>query len=132
MRLLLESSGLSKTYGWGKDSVKALDNVSFKLREGISYVLGPNGRGKSTLIKIIAKLIRWTRGVRIRGKSLGEYPLKGAGFAFERPVLHPRLGVREYLKDVADYGGLITRRSSWTFWVKLGERQEVRGTINEV
>jgi len=86
--------------------VKALDGVSFWLSEGISYILGPNGSGKSTLIKIIARLLRPDSGtVMIRGKSLEEYSLKEAGFAFERPVLHPRLKVGEYLKDVADYRG---------------------------
>ncbi|MDV3103998.1 ABC transporter ATP-binding protein [Thermococcus waiotapuensis] len=106
MRQLLESSGLSKTYGRGENSVKALDSVSFRLSEGISYILGPNGSGKSTLIKIIAKLLRPDSGkVRIHGKPLEEYPLRNVGFAFEKPVLHSRLKVQEYLKDVADYRG---------------------------
>lgn len=77
MHSLLECSGLSKTYGRGKDAVKALDDVSFALTEGISYILDPNGSGKSTLIKIIAKLIRPDSGeVRIKGVPLDEYPLE--------------------------------------------------------
>ncbi|ASJ01830.1 hypothetical protein A3L09_00420 [Thermococcus profundus] len=106
MRQLLEVSDLSKTYGREKSAVKALDSVTFTLTEGISYILGPNGSGKSTLIKIIAKLIRSDSGeVRIEGKPLPEYPLQKAGFAFERPVLHPRLKVGEYLMEVAEYRG---------------------------
>jgi len=106
LRSLLECSGLSKTYGRGKSAVRALDNVSFTLTEGISYILGPNGSGKSTLIKILAGLIRPDSGeVRIKGLPLGEYPPKQIGFAFEKPVLHPRLVVGEHIRDVATYRG---------------------------
>ncbi|WP_237702088.1 ATP-binding cassette domain-containing protein [Thermococcus sp. AM4] len=86
--------------------MKALDNVSFTLTEGISYILGPNGSGKSTLIKILAGLIRQDSGdVKIKGVPLGEYPSKQVGFAFERPVIHPRLVVGEHIRDVATYRG---------------------------
>jgi len=52
-----------------KDNQKILDSVSFKIEEGQSYaVIGPNGGGKTTLLKVIIGLIKPDEGsVRIYG-----------------------------------------------------------------
>jgi len=50
MKLKLKVSGIEKSF----PGVKALDNVSFNVREGTLHALcGENGAGKSTLMKII-------------------------------------------------------------------------------
>ena len=41
---------------------RALDDVSFLLREGVYGLLGPTGAGKPTLITIIAGILRPTSG----------------------------------------------------------------------
>lgn len=51
---VLKVNNISKTY---KD-IKALDNVSFTLQDGITALLGNNGSGKSTLINIIVGLLK--------------------------------------------------------------------------
>ena len=45
----LEVKDLSKSYG----KLKALNNVSFSMTEGVYGILGPNGAGKSTLINLL-------------------------------------------------------------------------------
>lgn len=51
---MLAVKNVSKTY----DSVRALNNVSINIPNGVCYgLVGPNGAGKSTLIKIIASII---------------------------------------------------------------------------
>ena len=53
MAALLRAHDLSKTYG----SVRALDRASFEVGEGITGLLGANGAGKSTALKIVLGLL---------------------------------------------------------------------------
>lgn len=54
-----------------EDGVKVLENINFKLNEGeFACIVGPNGGGKSTLLKLILGLIRpQTGSVEIFGKN---------------------------------------------------------------
>ncbi|MBN2733362.1 MAG: ABC transporter ATP-binding protein [Methanomicrobiaceae archaeon] len=54
-----------------RDNQKLLDDVSFKIDEGQFYaIIGPNGGGKTTLLKIILGLIKPKTGtVRIYGEE---------------------------------------------------------------
>ena len=51
---LVELNHISKSFG----SVRALSDVSLKIRPGVTGLLGPNGSGKSTLIKILLGLLQ--------------------------------------------------------------------------
>jgi len=60
---ILRCEHLSKTYGTGAASVKALDNVSFSVEKGeFVSIVGPSGSGKSTLLHIIGGVDRPTDG----------------------------------------------------------------------
>jgi ABC-type multidrug transport system ATPase subunit len=50
---MLEINGLSKTYAGG---VRAMDNVSLSIPKEMFGLLGPNGTGKSTLMRTLATL----------------------------------------------------------------------------
>jgi len=56
------------TYG----SIKALENITFELREGeVTGIIGPNGAGKTTLLKTLARLLKPIKGViYINGRNL--------------------------------------------------------------
>jgi ABC-2 type transport system ATP-binding protein len=55
--------GLSKTYGSGKSTVRAVEDISFGIETGsVVGLLGPNGAGKTTLIKCILGLLVPTAG----------------------------------------------------------------------
>ncbi|MDP1809421.1 MAG: ABC transporter ATP-binding protein [Actinomycetota bacterium] len=71
------------------DTFWALKGVSFAVKEGSTLgLIGENGSGKSTMLKILAKILRPKRGsVRIDGKVSALLEL-GAGF-------HPDLTGRE-------------------------------------
>ena len=61
-----------------KPIVVAVDNVSFKVKEGeIFGVLGPNGSGKSTLIRLIATLLLPDRGdIQVFGYDVVNEPME--------------------------------------------------------
>ena len=71
--LLLEMRGISKEF----PGVKALDNVSLKVRSGTVHALmGENGAGKSTLMKCL---------FGIYSKDTGEILLEGRPVSFKNP-----------------------------------------------
>ncbi|MEM7476839.1 MAG: ABC transporter ATP-binding protein, partial [Planctomycetota bacterium] len=61
---IIELEGFTKRYGYRT----ALDNVSLKIPAGVSGLLGPNGCGKSTMIKSLLGLLKVQSG---RAKILG-------------------------------------------------------------
>ena len=70
----MRAVGLTKRYG----AEMALDDFSCVFREGIYRILGPNGTGKTTLIRLILALIPATAGNALwNGVPTGE---KGSGF----------------------------------------------------
>ena len=58
------------------DTQPALEGVNFAVHEGdFIALIGPNGGGKTTLLKIMAGLLKPTRGeVRLRAERLGYVP----------------------------------------------------------
>jgi ABC-2 type transport system ATP-binding protein len=98
---MLQATELSKFYG----SVPAVQEVTFSLlpRQIIGY-LGPNGSGKSTTVKMLAGLLKPTRGqVTFDGedvhKNLVAYR-KHLGYVPEEANLYPYLTGQEYLEMV--------------------------------
>ena len=69
--MLIRLHGLTKLYG----SQRALDGVDLELGRGkIVGLLGPNGSGKTTMIKLLCGLLRPTAGeVLIDGALPGPY-----------------------------------------------------------
>jgi ABC-2 type transport system ATP-binding protein len=82
---------------------EALADVSFSVARGeMVSLLGPNGGGKTTLFRILATLLRPTRGdALIFGHSVREAPAAARtlmGVVFQRPGLDLKLTVRENLR----------------------------------
>ena len=51
---ILRVENLCKTYGKGKNEVKALDNISFSVNKGeFIVIIGPSGSGKYTLLHLL-------------------------------------------------------------------------------
>jgi len=70
MENVLESIGVTKNYA-GK---AAVDNVSLKLETGLVYaMLGPNGSGKTTWMKMVAGLVKPGKGeILYKGEAIGK------------------------------------------------------------
>ncbi|KAF6298957.1 hypothetical protein mRhiFer1_008980 [Rhinolophus ferrumequinum] len=85
----------------------ATRNVSFCVRKGeVLGLLGHNGAGKSTTIKVITGDTKPTAGqVQLKGSSEGE-PLGFLGYCPQENALWPTLTVREHLEVFAAVKGL--------------------------
>ena len=73
MNTLLEAEHLTKVFTpRGKETFKAVDDVSFSLKAGETLgIVGESGSGKSTLAKMITKLTDITEGtLKFQGKDI--------------------------------------------------------------
>lgn len=73
---------LKKTYK--KDLFIAIRNVSFSIKKGESFaILGSNGSGKSTILKIISGIYKATKGNVLVNGTIAPMIELGAGFDLE-------------------------------------------------
>lgn len=99
--MILECENLSKNYG----SVKALDNLTLKIESGkIVGLLGPNGHGKTTLIKTLSGLLSKDKGkVLIDGKRIGVGTKKIVSYLTERSYLSPEMKIKEVVSFFQEF-----------------------------
>lgn len=94
-------AGVTKTYGRGEGTVRALDDISLAFERGtFTAIMGPSGSGKTTLLQCAAGLDRPDRGtVRIGGteltgmreRRLARLRRQRVGFVFQSFNLLPSL-----------------------------------------
>ena len=89
---VLQTFNISKRYG----NVLALDNVNLQIEKGQIYgLIGLNGSGKSTFMRIVCGLISATNGKVELFEQLGEKALQKErvkiGQSIETPALYPDL-----------------------------------------
>ena len=102
---LLRARDLTKSYG----SVRALDGASFEIGEGITGLLGSNGAGKTTSLKLFMGLIDPDSG---SAEVLGQDPRVSPefrarlGYAPEHDCLPAGVSAAEFLAYMAEVSGL--------------------------
>ena len=98
MEYILETQNLTKIYG----QKEAARDVNIHIREGQIYgLIGRNGAGKTTIMRMISGLSTPTRGdYTLFGKTGREKGkmLKNVGVLIEHPGLYPRLSAYENIK----------------------------------
>ncbi len=99
----VHTEGLTKVYKdfWGRDKVRALDNLNLTIRRGEVFgLLGPNGSGKSTTIKLLLGLIFPSKGTAsVLGYPAGDTTInEKVGFLPEESYLYRFLNGEETLK----------------------------------
>ena len=106
--MLLEMKDIVKVYG----QVVANDHVSFSLDKGeILAVVGENGAGKSTTLKMITGILRPTSGsIEFDGHAWKRSDLNHIGALIETPPLYENLTAYENLKVRTTILGLTDKR----------------------
>ena len=116
--LALQVSDVRKAFG----GTQALDGVSFELDRGsVHGLLGGNGSGKSTMIKVLAGVYRadagWLkiRGSRIEASSMNPARAREEGMRFvhQQESTFPSLTVAENLAIGHGFGGGAMQRIRW-------------------
>lgn len=109
--LALEINALTKEFSRGKNTSKALDNVSFNVEQGDFFgLLGPNGAGKSTLIGVLSSVVKPNSGsIKLLGldfqKSWRQCKM-AIGIVPQEITFDPHFTVWETLKLQSGYYGL--------------------------
>lgn len=98
---LIEFKNVDKCFG----KKKALDNISINIESGKIYgLLGPNGSGKTTMIKLINNLLSPSNGeVLVKGLKPGIESKKIVSYLPERTYLNMNMKVIELLKFFSDF-----------------------------
>lgn len=99
---ILECKNLTKSY---KKGYPVLENMNLEIPAGkIIGLLGPNGCGKSTLIKLIAGLLQPDSGeILVDGNPVGEKSKGLVSYLPERPYFNPGQTVKDLIDQFADF-----------------------------
>ncbi|OGY81484.1 MAG: hypothetical protein A3F54_02540 [Candidatus Kerfeldbacteria bacterium RIFCSPHIGHO2_12_FULL_48_17] len=129
---ILTIQKVKKIFGSGETAVKAVDDVSFDVKQGeILLIMGPSGSGKTTLLSMIGGLLTPTSGSVIIGGTditkvaknrLPDIRLRAIGFVFQSFNLFQNLSGVENVQ----YAGELAGQSS------TKARQKAEAILNEL
>jgi rhamnose transport system ATP-binding protein len=118
---ILQLTNITKSYG----GVRAVDGIDFDLRAGeVHAVMGENGAGKSTVIRIITGATRPDTGtIMIAGETVAdltpaESRARGIAVIYQHPQLFPDLTVAENMA----YGDEPAGALRWIDWSRRRRR----------
>lgn len=115
---MIECNGLTKYYG----HVRALNNVDLKIEKGqIVGLLGPNGSGKTTMIKLANGLLK---------PSGGEILIDGHKPGVKTKAVVAYLPDREFLPDYMTVDSLMRMYSDFFVDFNRGKADKMLGTLN--
>ena len=98
---MLQVESMEAGYG----ELQVLRKINFSVKKGeLIVILGPNGHGKSTLLKTICGLVKSNTGsIKFKGKEISQLPIDkivemGLVYVAEERELFPEMTVLENLK----------------------------------
>ena len=140
---MLEINNLNKIYGENDSQVKALDNVSFSIKQGeFVLIVGSSGSGKSTLLNMIGLLDHPTSGkVSIDGidtttlndDKISTFRNKKLGFIFQFSNLLTDLSVLEnVLLPLQIAGNNTTEKDAIDLLKAVGLEDQIYKRANKI
>jgi ABC-2 type transport system ATP-binding protein len=107
--LLFQLEDITKTYG----AVTALNSLSVSVPEGAVGLLGPNGSGKTTMIRTLLGLIKIDQGSgAVLGMDIRRQQMdirRAVGFAPEDECLFPRVQGVEFVAYAGELVGMAAK-----------------------
>ena len=118
MNILLQCMNLTKNYG----QVTALDHVDLTIESGkLIGLLGPNGRGKTTLIKLACGLLTPTSGdIRVVGKAPGPESKAEVAFLPDNSYLNTWMTVRQIVSMFTEFYADFREELAYEMLAQLG------------
>lgn len=140
---MIEIDNLARTYSTGKLEVKALQGVSFVVKDGeMVSIMGPSGSGKSTLMNILGCLDKPTSGSykldgmevsKMSDDRLAEVRNKKIGFVFQSFNLLSRTSALANVELPMIYrGGMVNRSKAKEALEKVGLLKRASHKPNEL
>ena len=144
MSRVLEVNHLTKIYGDGDNTVKALDDVSFSIEQGeVVLIVGSSGSGKSTLLNMIGLLDRPTNGnilideintTSLNDNQISSFRNKKLGFIFQFSNLLSDLSVLENIllpKQIAG-GNSTSEKEARDLLKAVGLEDQIHKRANKI
>lgn len=127
---MIEVKDLSKSYG----QTKAVDGVNLSIRKGELFgLLGPNGSGKTTMIKMLTGQIKPTSGtLKVHGINVLEDPLRVrelVGVIPEQETPPSFLTAEEYLHFVAKIRKMEHYEEVCDKWFEFFDFEDQRNSL---
>ena len=121
---MLESKELTKQFG----AKTAVDHVNLKLEKGQVYaMLGPNGSGKTTWMKMAAGLIKPTSGqVLFQGEPVNIESRKHVAYMSTEPYYYAWMSVKDVGNYYADFFEDFSRDRYQTLLQKMELTEEMK------
>jgi ABC-2 type transport system ATP-binding protein len=122
---------------WRAQARRALDDVSFEIPGGVVFgLLGANGAGKSTTLKLLLNLLRPTSGlVELLGRPPGDVAARQRlGFLPENPTFYDHLTAEElvtYFAGLFGFTGEERRRRVDAVLERVGLAAERRKLLRQ-
>ncbi|MDR3304634.1 MAG: ATP-binding cassette domain-containing protein [Clostridiales Family XIII bacterium] len=115
---MIEVRGLTKRFG----EKKALDDLSFTVREGVAYgFLGRNGAGKTTMIRILMNIFREDSGEALIDGAPAWKEMRRIGYLPEERGLYSKRTVIDQLIYLGKLKGMNPKTVDRDARVKLAE-----------
>ncbi|MDR2524596.1 MAG: ABC transporter ATP-binding protein [Oscillospiraceae bacterium] len=126
MNSLVSIKNLSKSYG----SLQVLENISLELAAGqIIGLMGPNGCGKTSLMKILTGMINDYSGeVLIAGRSIGAYTKSIVAYLPDKSFLSPWMDCKGAIGLFADFHANFDVKKAYDMLaaLQLNPKQKVK------
>ncbi|MGN0594541.1 MAG: ABC transporter ATP-binding protein [Hominimerdicola sp.] len=116
--MIIRASGLSKQYG----KLPALNNINLELQRGrIIGLLGPNGSGKTTFIKLVCGLLKPTMGmITVNDIPIGVETKKLISYLPDRNFIPDYMKVKDIMSFFGDFYGDFNYQKAAEMLARLG------------